>query len=112
MIETTIRNYLKTKLSPLAVYLDIPADPDEEYVTIEKVGSGRENHINEATIALQSVAGSLYKAASINEDVKEAMDELAVLDDICCSNLNSDYNFTDTKTKKYRYQAVYDIKHY
>ena len=25
------------------------------------------------------------------------------------SSLNSDYNFTDTSTKKYRYQAVYDI---
>ena len=26
--------------------------------------------------------------------------------------LNSDYNFTDVTTKKYRYQAVYDLKYY
>ena len=27
-------------------------------------------------------------------------------------NLNSDYNFTDTETKEYRYQAVFDINYY
>ena len=34
------------------------------------------------------------------------------LDDISRCELNTDYNYTDTARKKYRYQAVYDIVHY
>jgi len=34
------------------------------------------------------------------------------LNEIGKVKLNSDYNFTDTVTKQYRYQAVYDISHY
>ena len=34
------------------------------------------------------------------------------LDEIASVKLNSDYNFTDEETKQYRYQAVFDIKHY
>ena len=48
----------------------------------------------------------------INEEVKAAMDEIIVLPEISRSKLNSDYNFTDTEKKRYRYQAVYDITHY
>ena len=31
------------------------------------------------------------------------------LPDVSRSALNSDYNYTDTDTKTYRYQAVYDL---
>ena len=110
MIEKTIYDYLVSKNIP--VYMQIPANPPEEYVLIEKTGSGKRNHIKSATIALQSYAGSLYSAAVLNERVKDAMDEAIELNDISNTSLNSDYNFTDTTTKKPRYQAVYDITHY
>ena len=38
-----------------------------------------------------------------------AMDNIISLDSISKSKLNSDYNFTDTTKKQYRYQAVYDL---
>ena len=65
-----------------------------------------------ATIALQSLADSLYNAAVLNEQVKEAAADMIELDKICRVSLNSDYNFTDIQTKQYRYQAVYDITYY
>ena len=34
------------------------------------------------------------------------------LEQIVSVSLNSDYNYTDTTTKEYRYQAVFDIVHY
>lgn len=110
MIEKIIYDYLISKNIP--AYMQIPADPPEEYVLIEKTGSRKRNHIKSATIALQSYAGSLYSAAMLNEEVKDAMDEAIALNGISNTSLNSDYNFTDTNTKKYRYQAVYDITHY
>ena len=51
----------------------------------------------------------MQKAAELNETVKAAMDELAELRGIGSVSLNSDYNFTDSTTKQYRYQAIYNI---
>lgn len=111
MIEKVLYDYLSAALS-VPVYLDIPKERPATYVTLEKTGSSRENMIDRATIALQSIAPSMYEAAELNEDVKEVMDDAIVLPEIASSRLNSDYNFTDTATKQYRYQAVYDVVHY
>ena len=54
----------------------------------------------------------MYEAAALNEKVKAAMKRIIERDEISRSTLNSDYNFTDVTTKKYRYQAVYDLKYY
>ena len=37
------------------------------------------------------------------------MEDIVELDSISQAELNTDYNFTDTQTKRYRYQAVYDL---
>ena len=65
-----------------------------------------------STFAFQSYSTSLYNASLLNELTKQAVDSLIELDDIASVRLNTDYNFTDSTTKQYRYQAVYDIKHY
>ncbi len=113
MIEVTVRNYLNNALD-VPVYMEVPKDVTlpGEFVVVEKTGSGRTNHLNAATFAIQSYSTSMYKAALLNEKVKEAMDSLMTLDEVSRSALNSDYNFTDTQKKQYRYQAVYDINHY
>ena len=111
MIEVTILNHLKTKLS-VPVRLEKPEPPPPEYVLFEKIGSSRNNHLLSTTLAFQSYSESMYGAAALNELVKQAVDSLIELDEIASVKLNTDYNFTDTTTKKYRYQAVYDIKHY
>ena len=43
---------------------------------IEKTGGGEENHIKKAMIVIQSFADSLYRAAEINEEVKNKDYEL------------------------------------
>lgn len=110
MIEKTVLDFLAEQLELVCpVLMEVPEDPPKMYVLIEKTGSSRLNYINRATFAVQSIAPSLYEAASLNETVKEAMDMLITLDDIGRSALNSDYNYTDTSTKNYRYQAVYEV---
>lgn len=115
MIEITVYDFLKENLLA-PVYTEIPNNPPSKMVTIEKTGSSETNHIKTSTFAVQSYGKSLYEAAELNEIVKEVMmdglDGLAGLDEIVSVNLNSDYNFTDTTTKKYRYQAVFNIVHY
>lgn len=113
MIEVTILDYLKSILS-VPVYMVKPKDnlPSCFYV-LEKTGGAQENHINSSTFVVQSYADSMYQAASLNESVIDVMlNRLIELGDIASVKLNSDYNFTDTTTKWYRYQAVFDITHY
>ena len=111
MVEKTIKDYLQTSLG-IPVRIEEEDNLGNEYVLIEKTGSGAEDHIKRATLAIQSYSMSLYGAAELNERVKEAMEKSIELDDICRCDLNSDYNYTDTSRKKYRYQAVFDIVHY
>ncbi len=113
MIELTILNYLASRIE-VPVFMEEP-EPDnlpDEYIIIEKTGSSVENFIYSATFAVQSYGPTLYRAALLNEAVKDAMLEIIVLDEISRCDLNSDYNYTDTATKRYRYQAVFDLVHY
>lgn len=111
MIEATILNYLNEKLS-VDVYMERPEKDEGEYVVLEKTSGGKSNHIYQSTFAVQSFGNTLLGAAELNEEVKSAMDDLITLPEISRSQLNSDYNYTDTSKKRYRYQAVYDITHY
>ncbi|MEG2930294.1 MAG: hypothetical protein RR825_00780 [Ruthenibacterium sp.] len=111
MIEKILLDYLSAAL-PVPVRMEIQEKPPPSFVILEKTGGGRKSGINTATIAIQSYAGTLLAAAELNEAIKFAMDDVADLWAICKAELNSDYNFTDTASKRYRYQAVYDITHY
>lgn len=104
---------------PAGQVLDVPCyterpetDPDRMYIIIEKTGSAEVNHITEATIAIQSYGLSLYEAAVLNDKVKEVMRDIVKLPNVSSCELNSDYNFTYTAMKAYRYQAVFVITYY
>lgn len=112
MIEEILKNYLGDSLSS-PVYAEIPKDYPSNFYVIEKTGGAQVNHIKSATVAIKSYADSLYDAMSMNEELKEVMlGTIPGYPEIASVRLNSDYNFTDTTTKQYRYQAVFDIKHY
>ena len=115
MIETTILDYLNgLPGAPAKAVMEIP----EGGVTppmwvIQRTGGGTlEGHIGTAMAAIQSYGATLYEAAALNETLKAAMAELSELDEIASCKLNSDYDYTDTAKKLYRYQAVFDIIHY
>lgn len=110
MIEKIVRDYLEAKLG-CPVRLEVEGD-ELEMVVLEKTASGKSNHINSATIAIQSYSDSLYNASALNETVKATIEGIVELPEIADIRLNSDYNFTDTTKKRYRYQAVYDLIFY
>lgn len=111
MIEEVLFRHLK-KAVGVPVALEKPEPEPEKYVLFEKTAGGKGNKLNVATIAIQSYAKSLYEAAALNEAVKVAMERAIMLPEIGGVHLNSDYNYTDPETKRYRYQAVFNIKHY
>lgn len=110
MIAKTLLDYLDSHLD-VPVRMEAP-EQTAGYVLIDQTGSSRTNHIITTTFAIQSYGASLYDAMVLNESVKEAMVGFAELDEITRVELDTDYNFTNTTTKQYRWQAVYSITHY
>lgn len=111
MIEEIVINYLQPILHVPVSTAHNEHDPDA-FVIIERVGGGSENHVRNASIAIQSYAPTMYQAAQLHEAVLDAMDNIMALDGIAWSNLNAEYNYTDEETKKPRYQALFDISYY
>lgn len=111
MIEIIIKNFLDERLS-VPAFLERSREMPERFVLFEKTSSAKSNYLPEATFAFQSYAKSMYDAAALNEELKMVIEGLIELNEISKVRLNSDYNFTDTTTKEYRYQAVFDINYY
>ncbi len=111
MIETTVLDYLRDRLG-VPVTMEVPEGASGTFVVLEKTGSSRQNYIRRATLAVQSYAPTLLLAAQLDNAVIEAMLALPTLDQVGACELERDYNFTDTETKKYRYQAVFAVTYY
>ncbi|AXN36190.1 hypothetical protein DT351_07330 [Latilactobacillus curvatus] len=111
MIEVTILDFLSAHLS-VPTYTDRQNEMPASYVIFEKTGGSKRNHLLSGTFAFQSYGQSKYEAGMLNEELKRVVEGLITLDVIGGVSLNSDYDFTDTETKEYRYQAVFDINYY
>lgn len=113
IIEATVIGYLSRELS-VPVYGEVPPDPPERFVTVEKVGGARENYVWSATLAIQSWdRGSLLGAVTLSDQAKAAMfDMVGALGTIGGARLDSEYNWTNPETKYYRYQATFQVVHY
>ncbi len=110
MIAKTLLDYLDSVLD-VPVVMEAP-EQATDYVLIDQTGSSRTNHIITTTFAIQSYGASLYEAMLLNEEVKNAMVGFAELGIVTRVELETDYNFTNTATKQYRWQAVFHITHY
>ena len=95
MIEATIIKYLNDNL-------DVPCYAEHQ---VNEPAS----FIEQATIAIQSYGSSLLEACKLNDQVKQAMRNIVALNEVSDCSLNSDYNYTDQDTKRYRYQAIFNV---
>ena len=116
MIDITIKKYLEKALSVPCRFEAF--DPDEtepgEYILIERVGSQMRNRVRTVSFAFQSYSlNSMQNAAELDLRVVNAMtDAPDHVDTITASHMVTEYNHTDTRTKKYRYQCTFDITFY
>lgn len=111
MIEKIIQDYLTG--TGVTAYMEIPEGGGVmPYVVIERTGGSLDQHIRRATVAIQSYGASLYQAANLNTQIIALMEDIVLLPEISACELNSDYNYTDTTKKEYRYQAVYDLVYF
>ena len=111
MIELIVKNYLSTKLE-IPIVFEHQKNLPKRFILIHKTSGSRENFLNSSTVAIQSYAESMFESAKLNEKIKNLIYDLITVDEVSSVDLNSDYNFTDTETKQYRYQAIFDIHYY
>lgn len=111
MIEAVVIDYLNRGSVP--AYAERPEKmPTDPFLLVEKTGSETNDQIYTATIAVQSWAQTMADAAELNETVKAQMKNITALDSISSCRLQTDYNYTTTALKAYRYQAVFLITYY
>ena len=112
-IEERLIAYLGDNVD-VGVFAERPKSSElsPSYILIEKLGGGKEDHVRNASIAIQSVAPTMLEAIKLNELVLACMPKMYGYPGIVSIAYDTDYNFTDTSTKEYRYQALYDIKYY
>lgn len=110
LIEEAVIRFLSDTLETEHVYAERPTVPPEEYYLVELTSSGERNHIQTAMVAVQSISErSMLRAAQMSREAIRALRDIITLPDVCRCRLNSAYNYTDTETKQYRYQAVFDF---
>ena len=109
MIEITVKNYLASKITDVPVLLEVPETFPAKLITLERIGGSVSDHVRNASFAVQSWAESMYEAAALDERVRQAMDKMADGTKVGGCRMASNYNFTDERTKRYRYQCTYEI---
>lgn len=114
MIEKTVIAYLRKRFPKEIVTAEVPRGMPERFITVEKTGSQQISiGIFQSTLAIQSWETSKAKAAELSDEVCRAMRDIVDDGEADVSNSRgSDYDFTDTGTKRYRYQAVFTLTHY
>lgn len=111
MIEKIVLNYLDAHLD-YDVFMEVPETPPTNFIIVEKVNGGISNLVKSATFAIRSYSGTLLNAAEMNEAVKSVMDNITELNGVSSCRLDRDYNFTDTSTKRHRYQSLFVLAYY
>lgn len=109
MIEVTILNYLKTKLSMSDIYLEIPKSIPDEFIVFQVVDRERENLIDAVTVEIYSYSTSKENACALDESVRNAMYDFTEEDDISASRLGGGNDAHDTTLKRYRYRCYFNI---
>ena len=107
MLEAALIEYLASR--GFAAYAEAPADSSGRFVTVERTG-GHSLHrrIEQATVAVQSWAGSTAEAMSMAHEVDRALLEMPEhLPAVGRCARNSLYRFN--AAQRPRYQGTYEI---
>lgn len=108
LIEQTILEYLKAELKTDDVYLETPTSLPDTFVVFRLVDRGKENQINEVTVEFMSYAESKLAAATLDELVREAMENIVSLPNISCRFGGGNDN-PDTVLKRHRYRCYFNL---
>lgn len=109
LIEKTIRDYLNDILD-VPVVCERPEKKPVKYVLVEKTNDTITDRLYDSHIVIQSNADTMWNAMTLDERIREILDANDIPDVSC--KLEGSYNYTDTASKIYRYQSIFNVYHY
>lgn len=110
LIEQIVKEYLNTVFAGegVPVYLETPKTLPKKFIVFTLIDRGKENRINEVTLEFMSYADSKFEAASLDETLREAMEEIVTYPDISCRFGGGNDN-PDNTLKKHRYRCYFNL---
>lgn len=109
MIEVITRQYLSEQLD-VPVYIgEEPKTKPSEYIVIEVIDNGRIDMIDAVTFNITSYSTTLYDAAVLNKEVKDAMYNIVSLPEVSSSKCGGGGQAINTNTKQYAYECVFNL---
>lgn len=108
LIEQTVLEYLQRELNTTDVYLETPREIPDTFVILRLVERTKEDHINGVTVEIQSYAKTKLAAATLDELVREKMENIVTIDDISCHFGGGNDN-PDTTLKRHRYRCYFNL---
>lgn len=111
-IETIVINHLRDLGFPAFAEEPDKANRPERYYLVEKTSGSETIGLQNANIAVQSYAPSLVECMGLNYAAIEKMRTLTENVQVTRCRLVTNYNYTETGTRRYRYQALFSISYY
>lgn len=112
-IEELVISYLIGRNIPgigRNVYAEVPVDIPDNYVLIRRSGGSQADYIRNYNVYTETISRTdKLTAARNHEAVIGAMNEIRDYTDVFRCALNSDYDATNTATKEYRFQALWQM---
>ena len=110
-IEETVISYLAgAGIANGKIYAEVPLDPDEKYVLVQRSSGSYQNQIRHIGLYTEvRCRTSKLEAAQLHEEVIAVMREIRNSTPIFRCEMISDYDAMMTETKEYRFQALWEI---
>ena len=112
MIDTIIRDYLLEQIENIAIVFEQPANRPSSFILLQKIDGGETNKLKASTFSIKTKALKQYDSAVLNENIKDAMLGIAVLDEISGIRQGGEYGRIDTSNTMYEYETIWNIYHY
>lgn len=111
MIDVLLKDYLDNELA-IPVVLEKPKQVPENYILIELIDGGEDNHINAATFQFHCHADSLYNAAVLADSVSALLKDAISLSAISKAQFGGKNPVINSATKTYKYVLTYNFVYY
>ena len=114
LIEQVVKQYLDGVFAGegsdegVDVYLETPETLPASFIVFRLADRGKENQINEVTIEFRCYADSKYEAATLDDQLRTALEEWNEGSDITL-HLGGGNDDQDSTLKKYRYRCYYNL---
>lgn len=108
LIEKTIRDYLLGKIQNIPIEVEEPTN-ENTYIVFRVIERGKLDLINSVTVEFFCYGKSKFEAASLDEELRTAMENIVELGSIFSSKIGGGNDSFDTELKKYRYRSYFNL---